>query len=92
MAKIHIWMAIDPETRRVMVQAREFADGDFPRGLRGVGWPMRELDVDAATWDGILANKIIEDEADTVHRSWWNAAARPGQPAWPYLPGEEPTP
>lgn len=87
--KIHIWMAMDPETRRVQVQSVEFHDGAFPRGLRGAGWPQREMDVDRETFDSLLNTGASWDDQDTIHRTWWNEAAPEGAPEWPYMPGEE---
>jgi hypothetical protein len=81
--KIHIWMAIDPETRRVLAQSREFGDGDFPRGPRGAGWPRREHDIDTTDWAALLAGGMPGEEQDRMHRDWWDAAGQEGDPLWP---------
>lgn len=78
---MHIWMALDPENVRVLVQAREFADGDFPIGLRGVGWPRAELDVDDEDYRRLLAGEVTDKEADALHRGWWRNAG--GEHPWP---------
>lgn len=82
----HVWLALDPETRRVLVQSREWGDGDFPPGLRGLDWPRRELDVDQADLDAILAGSIDFAAVDQLHRSWWNEAGPEDGPQWPDLP------
>jgi hypothetical protein len=86
---VHIWMALDPETRRVLTQSREFADGDFPPGLRGVGWPRREADVPGELYARLLTGGPDPAEQDRLHRDWWDAARAEAEPRWPLLPGEE---
>jgi len=83
---MRVWMAMDPESRRVMVQAREFSDGDFPPGLRGLGWPTRQADVDAKVYDKILAATLSDDTVDYYHRKWWDDVRKEGEPMWPDLP------
>lgn len=82
---VHVWLALDPEERRVMVHPREWSDGDFPRGKRGVGWPRRELDVDAALLEALLRAECTPEEQDRIHRQWWDDAAMEGDPLWPEL-------
>ena len=79
----HLWLALDPETRRVLVQDHEFADGDFPAGLRGLDWPRRELDVPASQLAGILDGSLSGAEVDRLHRDWWDQARGEGDPMWP---------
>lgn len=85
---VHLWLALDPQTRRVFFQPREFDDGNFPRGLRGVGWPRRELDVPAADW-ARFCDGVPPAEQDLMHRAWWDEARADGEPEWPRLPGED---
>lgn len=75
-----IWMALDPETLRVTMQPTEFSDGDFPRGLRGQGWPIREGSVDPDSWGTLLAGSLSPAEQDRLHRETWNDS---GAAAWP---------
>lgn len=83
----HVWLALDPETRRVTAQTREWGDGDFPRGLRGVGWPRRETDVPAEALTQIARAEITPDEVDQLHRQWWDdARPDPNDPLWPEVP------
>jgi hypothetical protein len=80
----HIFLALDPETRRVSVQSHPWSDGDFPPGLRGAGWPRRQLDIPTEDLERILAGGVPDDEIDALHRSWWDAAG--SGPRWPRLP------
>lgn len=84
-----IYMAIDPETRRVLVQDREFADGDFPPGLRGLDWPRRTLDVPKQTVTKLRRGTTDGEQADRLHRVWWDKARGPKDPAWPFLSPDE---
>ncbi|WP_394620958.1 hypothetical protein JNUCC0626_18245 [Lentzea sp. JNUCC 0626] len=77
---IHVWLALDPEDRRVLVQAREFAEGDFPRGLRGLDWPVREADVDETTWAALLSGELTPEEQNAFHRTLWTEN---GDTPWP---------
>lgn len=86
MAKVY--MAMDPETRRVLVQTREFSDGDFPRGVRGAGWPRRVGDVQKRLLDKLLAGKLTSEAQDALHRDWWDRARPEGAPLWPQMPDE----
>jgi hypothetical protein len=78
-------MACDPETRRVLIQTREFGEGDFPPGLRGAGWPQRELDVPTEEVDAILAGGLSGKQLDRLHRAWWDEAGDEEDPLWPEL-------
>jgi hypothetical protein len=89
-ATIRVRLSLDPETRRVHAQARDWSEADFPRGLRGAGWPRRELEVDLQTWQQVLASDPTCPNTDLLHRGWWDAAGAPGDPKWPLLAGEEP--
>ena len=79
---IHVWLALDPETLRVTMQDREFSDGDFPSGLRGLDWPIREADIPEEIWQGILSNSLTGDEINAAHRNAWTEN---GATAWPNL-------
>lgn len=81
-----LWLALDPETRRVTAQAREFRDGDFPPGLRGAGWPRAQINAGNGVLDRILDGSMEGHEVDASHRGWWNAAQTKGKPQWPLLP------
>lgn len=81
----HIWLAMDAETRRVLVQDREFSEHDFPPGLRGAGWPQREHDVPTEKFQAILAGGMSGRELDRLHRSWWDEAGEEEDPLWPAL-------
>lgn len=86
---VHIWLAMDPETRRVSASEREYGDGDFPPGLRGAKWPVRELDVPAQTFTKIKRASFDGEAQDRLHRDWWDAARGPKDPVWPLLPGDQ---
>lgn len=77
---MHVWMALDPQTYRVMVQGREFADGDFPGGLRGANWPRREGTVDPAVWESLLEGALSPEDQDALHRDLWTGS---GDTPWP---------
>ena len=79
---MRIWMAMDPETRRIALQDREFGDSDFPPGLRGLGWPQREGHITQEEWDGIMAGTLTGDEVDEIHRRTWTEN---GDTPWPSL-------
>lgn len=79
---IPVWLAMDPETGRVLLQPREFADGDFPRGLRGRDWPTRTGELDQKTWDQLLAGELTPPEQDDLHRDLWT---KNGATPWPTL-------
>lgn len=89
-SKIKVWLAMDPETRRVLVQDREFDEGSFPRGLRGQSWPQRTTEVSKGTFTKLLRSTMTPGDMDTRHRRWWDQAAGPGEPPWPDLPGRRP--
>lgn len=69
--KIDIWMAMDPETLRVLMQDREFNDSDFPRGLRGLNWEIRLGKIDKNAYEEILAGEKSDDEVNLIHRLLW---------------------
>ncbi len=77
---IHVWLALDPDTLRVTMQDREFSDGDFPRGLRGVDWPQREGEIPEETYAAILSGDLPGKEVDAIHRTLWTKG---GETAWP---------
>jgi hypothetical protein len=79
----HVWLVQDPETFRVAILTHEPADGDFPHGLRGVGWPVREADIPAADLARVLRAEATPAEQDDLHRSWWSQAAPEGTDPWP---------
>lgn len=86
----HVWMACDPETRRVLVQDRPFGEGDFPPGKRGAGWPQREGDVNKGLFTKVVRGTTDapgQPDSDRLHREWWDAARPAGAPLWPDLPG-----
>ena len=76
----HVWLAMDPDTSRIAMQDTEFADGAFPRGPRGLDWPIREGDVSDEDWQGILAGTLSGDEVNTIHRTAWSES---GDSPWP---------
>jgi hypothetical protein len=75
-AVTHIWLAQDPETGRILVQQHDWRDGDFPRGLRGQGWPRREHDVDSTDLEAMLTGALDNERVDELHRGWWESATR----------------
>lgn len=77
-----VFMALDPETLRVMFQSHDFGDGDFPPGLRGAGWPRRVGQVDDVTWERLLAGELTGAEQDALHRETWTES---GETPWPTL-------
>lgn len=78
--KIEIWMAMDPETFRVLMQNREFQDGDFPPGLRGSGWEMRKGEISEQKYRDLLDSKFSNEETDALHRDLWSDS---GKTKWP---------
>lgn len=84
---MRLWLALDPETRRVTAQPREFDDHSFPRGLRGIGWPQRQTEVDADVWTELLTGRMSNAEVDRLHREWWDQArTNPDEALWPEVP------
>lgn len=79
---IHVYMAMDLETKRVLMQTEEFSEGSFPRGQRGAGWPVRQGDAPREAWERILNGKMPDEENDRLHRAIWNAS---GETPWPNL-------
>lgn len=77
---MHVWLAMDPETDRVVMQDREFDDGNFPRGRRGRDWARREADIDEDQWARLLAGQLPPDEQDQLHQETWTKS---GETAWP---------
>lgn len=73
-------MALDPETLRVLLQLREFSDGDFPPGRRGLGWSVRQGEVSEAELVRVLDGSISADANDNFHREAWSHA---GATPWP---------
>lgn len=87
----HVWMAMDPETRRVLVQEREFRAEDFPPGPRGRDWPRREADVDKGLFTKVVNGSTDAPglpSSDRLHRDWWDLARPEGAPLWPQLPAD----
>lgn len=68
-----VWLALDPEEDRVLVQDREFEDHDFPPGKRGQGWETRTAEIDRDAWNDVLAGVLNGAEVDQLHRDWWTA-------------------
>lgn len=83
-----IWMAIDPETRRVLAQTESISRDHLPPGPRGDNWPVRTLDVNASVYSRMVHGNVTPDTQDKLHRDWWNQARAKGEPEWPLLPGE----
>lgn len=77
---MRVWMAMDPETSRITMQDREFGDGDFPRGLRGLSWPIRQGEIPANVWADIMAGVLTGPEIDEIHRACWTEN---GDTPWP---------
>lgn len=77
---MRVWLAMDPDTFRIAMQDREFGDADFPRGLRGLDWPLREAEISEEEWEGILAGTLPGDEVNAIHRDAWT---RGGDAPWP---------
>jgi len=75
-------MAMDPETRRITMQDREFAEGDFPLGLRGLDWPIRMGEISDEDWAKMLAGTLSNDEVNVLHRATWT---KNGATPWPSL-------
>lgn len=71
---MRIYLALDPETQRVTAQLNPFNRVDFPPGLRGKDWPLRECDIPEQTWTKMLRAEYAPDEQDRLHRSWWDQA------------------
>ncbi len=91
-----IYMAMDPETRRVFIQQWEPDEHTFPRGPRGAGWPQRQMMMPPGhlkRWERNLRGSLADDgltgiQQDQLHQELWNAAD-PNGPPWPYLTHEE---
>ncbi len=82
---MRVYMAMDPETRRVLLQTREFGEFDFPRGIRGAGWPQREGELTDDVMEAVLGGTLGGRELDRIHRETWNRAGGPDDPDWPEL-------
>lgn len=67
--KLHLTQ--DPENGRIGAQTRPFEDWDFPIGLEGQDWPIREAEVDEAVWDDMLCGRIAPTDQDRLHLEWW---------------------
>lgn len=78
---IHVWLALDPETCRVTMQDQEFGDGNFPAGLRGLDWPIREAEIPEEDWEGILSGAYDGERVNDIHRTLWTAN---GATPWPH--------
>lgn len=78
--KIKVWLTLDPESLRVTMQNREFQDGDFPRGIRGVGWPIREGKIEAEVYERVMTGNLPSEENDKIHRDLWS---KNGPTEWP---------
>lgn len=85
---MQIWMAMDPETRRILVQNQDFSEGDFPPGPRGMHWPRRTNDVHQQIYEELMAANVTPAGQDSLHRYWWDEARGEGEPLWPELPLE----
>lgn len=68
---MHVWMALDPETHRVLMNPTEITRDQLPRGLRGEGWEIREGRVDPALYADVLAAQLSDEETDDFHRTAW---------------------
>lgn len=55
------WLALDPETERIVIQNREFDDGGFPRGTRGLGWPVKKIEILEDNFNDILSGKLGQE-------------------------------
>lgn len=77
---MRVWMALDPETSRVLLQDRELGDGDFPLGLRGLAWPTREGELHDDAYAAIMAGGLTPDQINDIHRACWTAN---GETPWP---------
>ena len=77
---MRVWMTMDPETRRVALQDREFGDGDFPPGLRGLGWPQREGELHDDAYAAIMEGGLTAEQINDIHRTCWS---QNGDTPWP---------
>lgn len=78
--KIKVWLALDPETRRVALQDQEFGEESFPPGMRGASWPVRQGSMDSDTYNRIMRCDLSDSEVDKIHRDLWTKS---GKTAWP---------
>jgi hypothetical protein len=68
---IHIYLALDPETDRVLAQDTFILRTDLPPGPRGEGWPIREVDIPLETWTTMLEAGFDPVTQDRLHKEWW---------------------
>jgi hypothetical protein len=85
---MQIWMAMDPETRRVLAQLEFVERTQLPPGLRGDGWPVRTTDINASLWTRMMHAGVKPETQDRLHREWWDQARAEDEPLWSLLPGE----
>lgn len=73
---MHVWLAKDPKTGRIVMQAREFGEGNFPPGdqFRGAIWPILEGEIPEDVWAQMMSGQLPADEQDRIHRELWMAA------------------
>jgi hypothetical protein len=74
-ATTHLWLALDPETGRVLAQDRDWSETDFPGGAHGRGWPRREVDVPTGTFTKVCRASMSPAAVDAAHLRWWEEAA-----------------
>lgn len=77
---MRVWMAMDPESHRVLLQDRELGETDFPIGLRGLDWPTREGELHDDAFRAILEGGLTPDQINDIHRTAWT---QNGATAWP---------
>lgn len=77
---MQVWLALDPETLRVVASPTEFDDNSFPRGLRGSGWPIRVAETTEEEWQAMLTCQMSNEESNAYHKDLWTQS---GETPWP---------
>lgn len=75
-----VWLALDPETHRVVMQDREFLHHDLPSGLRGLNWEKRKAKISKKLYEHLLGPDFDWDDSDRIHRELWSNS---GDTPWP---------
>lgn len=75
-----VYLLMDPESRRISLQTNEPDESSFPRGMRGLSWPIRRGQLADDTYADLLAGRIDPAEQDRIHRDLWTEN---GETPWP---------
>lgn len=77
---MNIWMALDPRTKRISLQAMEFGDESLPTGRRGLAWQVRQGEINEDVYTSLIRGELDPDAQDVLHRQLWIQAG--GNDEW----------